>query len=162
MVGFSYSKLYGLPITGLRFFTVYGPAGRPDMAYFNFTKDIIEGRKIRVFNHGDLYRDFTYIDDIVAGIFSVCTKPPNDLAVPHRIINLGNSQPVKLSFFIEILEDLIGVKAITSNVDMQQGDVYTTGADISLAKHLFGYNPTTNIEVGLSHFVNWYTSYYSR
>lgn len=160
VVGHSYAKLYNIPMTGLRFFTVYGPAGRPDMAYFNFTQAILSGKPIRVFNHGKLERDFTYIDDIVAGVLGVCEKPPIDLEIPHRILNLGNNQPVKLGYFIETLEALLGVEAIKEYTGMQPGDVYKTCANIDAAKALIGYQPKTSIETGLAHFVNWYRGYY--
>lgn len=160
VVGHSYAKLYGIPMTGLRFFTVYGPAGRPDMAYFSFTKAILSGEPIRVFNHGNLERDFTYIDDIVAGVIGVCDHPPTTLDIPHRILNLGNNQPVKLGHFIATLEQLLGEEAIKEYVDMQPGDVYKTCANIDAARQLVGYQPTTSIEVGLARFVEWYRSYY--
>ena len=160
LVGHTYATLYGLPMTGLRFFTVYGPAGRPDMAYFSFTKAIIEGSPIRVFNHGDLERDFTFIDDIVAGVLAVADKPPSDQAIPFRILNLGNHQPVRLSTFIETLEELIGREAIKEMVDMQPGDVYRTAANIDAAKELVGFEPTTDLRSGLTPFVTWYRDYY--
>lgn len=160
VVGHSYAKLYNIPMTGLRFFTVYGPAGRPDMAYFNFTKAILAGETIKVFNHGDLERDFTYVDDIVAGVLGVADAPPTELEIPHRILNLGNNQPVKLGYFIETLERLLGVEAVKDYVGMQPGDVYKTCANIDAAKALIGYQPTTNIEEGLAKFVDWYRGYY--
>ena len=160
VIGHSYAKLYDLPMTGLRFFTVYGPAGRPDMAYFNFTRAILAGEPIKVFNHGNLERDFTYIDDIVQGVLGVCEAPPAELAIPHRILNLGNNQPVKLGYFNETLERLLGVEAKKEWVGMQPGDVYKTCANIDAAKQLIGYQPTTNIEQGLANFVDWYRSYY--
>ena len=160
VVGHSYAKLYGIPMTGLRFFTVYGPAGRPDMAYFSFTKAILAGEPIRVFNHGNLERDFTYIDDIVAGVLGVCDKPPTELDIAHRILNLGNNQPVKLGYFIATLEHLLGTEAIKEYVDMQPGDVYKTCANIDAARQLVGYQPTTSIEVGLARFIEWYRGYY--
>ena len=161
VVGHSYAKLYGIPMTGLRFFTVYGPAGRPDMAYFSFTQAILAGEPIRVFNHGRLERDFTYIDDIVAGVVGVCDRPPTELDIPHRILNLGNNQPVQLSHFIATLEQLLGKDAAKDYVDMQPGDVYKTCANIDAAKALVGYSPTTSIEVGLARFVDWYRGYYN-
>ena len=160
LVGHTYATLYGLPMTGLRFFTVYGPAGRPDMAYFSFTKAIIEGSPIRVFNHGDLERDFTFIDDIVAGVLAVADKPPSDQAIPFRILNLGNHQPVRLSTFIATLEELIGREAIKEMVDMQPGDVYRTAANIDAARELVGFEPTTDLRSGLTPFVAWYRDYY--
>lgn len=161
VIGHSYAKLYGLPMTGLRFFTVYGPAGRPDMAYFEFTRAILEREPIQVFNNGDLFRDFTYIDDIVTGVEALCGTPPSDLETPFRILNLGNNQPIKLSYFIETLEKLLGIEAIKEYVDMQCGDVYKTSANINAANELIGYQPTTDIETGLKNFVDWYLGYYA-
>jgi len=160
VMGHSYAKLYDIPMTGLRFFTVYGPAGRPDMAYFEFTRAILAGEPIRVFNNGDLMRDFTFIDDIVSGVISVCEVPPTDKEIPHRLLNLGNNRPVQLGHFIETLEQLIGRKAVKEYVGMQPGDVYKTCANIDAARALVGYQPTTLIEEGLRHFVDWYRSYY--
>ena len=161
MVAHSYSRLYGLPATGLRFFTVYGPAGRPDMAYFGFTKAIFEGAPIQVFNHGNLERDFTYIDDIVSGVVSVASAPPSELEVPYRLLNLGNHQPVKLSDFIATLEGLIGKNANQHFVAMQPGDVYRTAANIDAASALVGFTPATDLTTGLERFVAWYREYYS-
>ena len=160
VVGHSYAKLYGIPMTGLRFFTVYGPAGRPDMAYFNFTRAILAGETIRVFNNGQLERDFTFIDDIVDGVLKVAGKPPTELEIPHRILNLGNNQPVKLGDFIAALEQLLGVEAIKEYVGMQPGDVYKTCANIDAAHELVGYQPRTQITEGLAQFVDWYRRYY--
>ena len=160
VVGHSYAKLYDIPMTGLRFFTVYGPAGRPDMAYFSFTKAILAGDPINVFNHGNLERDFTYIDDIVTGVIGIADLPPTELEIPHRILNLGNNTPEKLGHFIATLENLLGVEANKEMIGMQPGDVFKTCANIDLAKQLIGYQPTTNIETGLSKFVDWYKSYY--
>jgi UDP-glucuronate 4-epimerase len=160
VVAHSYAKLYGVPMTGLRFFTVYGPAGRPDMAYFSFTKAILAGTPIKVFNHGDLYRDFTYIDDIVSGVLKVVETPPTELEIPHRILNLGNNQPVKLGDFIATLERLLGTEAVKDYVGMQPGDVYKTCANIDAAQALVGYQPHTNIEDGLAQFVDWYREFY--
>ena len=160
VVGHSYAKLYDIPMTGLRFFTVYGPAGRPDMAYFSFTKAILAGDPINVFNHGNLERDFTYIDDIVTGVVGIADVPPTELAIPHRILNLGNNTPEKLGYFIATLENLLGVEANKEMIGMQPGDVFKTCANIDLAKQLIGYQPTTNIETGLSKFLDWYKSYY--
>ena len=159
VVGHSYSTLYGIPMTGLRFFTVYGPAGRPDMAYFSFTRAILAGETIRVFNHGNLERDFTYIDDIVGGVLAVAKAPPTETKIPYQLLNLGNNIPVKLGYFIEVLEDLLGVKAVKQFVDMQPGDVYKTYANIDAAQTLVGYEPSTQIETGLEKFVEWYRHY---
>ncbi len=160
VIAHSYAKLYWLPMTGLRFFTVYGPAGRPDMAYFSFTKAIVEGTPIKVFNHGDLERDFTYIDDIVSGVLAVCDTPPTELNIPYRILNLGNNRPEKLGDFIATLEELLGKEAIKEYVGMQPGDVYRTAANIDAAKALVGFEPTTAMRDGLAKFVDWYRQYY--
>ena len=159
VVGHSYAKLYGIPMTGLRFFTVYGPAGRPDMAYYNFTRAILAGETIRVFNHGNLERDFTYIDDIVSGVSAVAKVPPDEKNPPYRLLNLGNNAPVKLGFFIETLEQLLGTQAKKEMVDMQPGDVHRTCANIDSANELVDYEPSTSLEVGLKKFVDWYQGY---
>ena len=161
LIAHTYAHVHGLPATGLRFFTVYGPAGRPDMAYFGFTKAIFEGTPIRVFNHGDLERDFTYIDDIVTGVLAVREIPPTDIATPFRLLNLGNHQPIKLGEFISTLEELIGKEANKVSVGMQPGDVYRTAANIDAAQELLGFAPTTDLASGLAQFVSWYRSYYS-
>ena len=160
MVAHTYAHLYGLPSTGLRFFTVYGPAGRPDMAYFGFTKAIVEGTPIQVFNEGQLERDFTYIDDIVSGVVAAAAAPPVDLAVPYRLLNLGNHQPVKLRDFIATLEGLLGKEANKQLVGMQPGDVYRTAANIDAARALVGFEPSTDLATGLERFVAWYRDYY--
>ena len=160
MVAHTYAHLYGLPSTGLRFFTVYGPAGRPDMAYFGFTKAIVEGTPIQVFNEGQLERDFTYIDDIVSGVVAAAAAPPVDLEVPYRLLNLGNHQPVKLGDFIATLEVLLGKEAKKQLVGMQPGDVYRTAANIEVAKALVGFEPSTDLATGLDRFVAWYRDYY--
>ena len=160
MVAHTYAHLHGLPATGLRFFTVYGPAGRPDMAYFGFTKAIVEGTPIEVFNEGQLERDFTYIDDIVSGVVAAAATPPVDLKVPYRLLNLGNHQPVKLGDFIATLEGLLGKEANKQMVGMQPGDVYRTAANIDAARALVGFEPSTDLATGLAHFVAWYRNYY--
>lgn len=160
MVAHTYAHLHGLPATGLRFFTVYGPAGRPDMAYFGFTKAIVEGTPIEVFNEGQLERDFTYIDDIVSGVVAAAATPPVDLKVPYRLLNLGNHQPVKLGDFIATLEGLLGKEANKQLVGMQPGDVYRTAANIDAARALVGFEPSTDLATGLAHFVAWYRNYY--
>lgn len=160
MVAHTYAHLHGLPATGLRFFTVYGPAGRPDMAYFGFTKAIVEGAPIQVFNEGQLERDFTYIDDIVSGVVAAAAAPPVDLEVPYRLLNLGNHQPVKLGVFIATLEGLLGKEADKQLVGMQPGDVYRTAANIDAAKALVGFEPSTELATGLERFVAWYRDYY--
>ena len=160
MVAHTYAHLHSLPATGLRFFTVYGPAGRPDMAYFGFTKAIVEGAPIQVFNEGQLERDFTYIDDIVRGVLAAAAAPPIDLEVPYRLLNLGNRQPVKLGDFIATLEGLLGKEANKQLVGMQPGDVYRTAANIDEAKALVGFEPSTDLATGLERFVAWYRDYY--
>jgi UDP-glucuronate 4-epimerase len=159
LMAHTYSHLYGIPTTGLRFFTVYGPWGRPDMAYFLFTKAIIEGKPIQVFNQGDLYRDFTYIDDIVDGIINILNGIP-DNEPPYSIYNIGNSTPVKLLDFIETIENALGKKAIKSFTEMQPGDVYKTYADVSDLERDFSYFPDTPIKEGISRFILWYLEYY--
>ena len=160
MVAHTYAHLHGLPATGLRFFTVYGPAGRPDMAYFGFTKAIVEGTPIQVFNEGQLERDFTYIDDIVRGVVAAAAALPVDLEVPYRLLNLGNHQPVSLGDFIATLEGLLGKEANKQLVGMQPGDVYRTAANIEAARKLVGFEPTTDLTIGLERFVEWYRDYY--
>jgi len=174
LMAHSYSHLFQIPTTGLRFFTVYGPWGRPDMAYFSFTKDIFEGKKIKVFNHGDMSRDFTYIDDVVKGIIALLHSPPkpnhawdsaqpepNLSTAPYKIYNIGNHQPVKLIDLIRILEQLIGKKAKIEFFPMQPGDVKETYADIADFQKDVGFSPSTSIEDGLGQFINWYKQYYS-
>ncbi|MDF2856794.1 MAG: capsular biosynthesis protein CpsI [Neobacillus sp.] len=160
LMAYTYSHLYQIPTTGLRFFTVYGPWGRPDMAYYSFTRNIIKEKPIKVFNNGDLSRDFTYIDDIIEGIIRLLEKPPvvlNPSAPPPYVIyNLGNNTPVKIMDFIQILENLIGKKAKVAYLPMQPGDVKETYADISDLQNDIGYRPSTPIENGLSDFVEWF------
>jgi UDP-glucuronate 4-epimerase len=159
LMAHTYSHLYSLPTTGLRFFTVYGPWGRPDMAYFSFTKAILENRPIKIFNQGDLYRDFTYIDDIVEGIAKVIHKSPENNP-PYNIYNIGNSSPVKLLDFIETIEKALGKESVKEFHDMQPGDVYKTYADVSELEKNFGYAPHTSLKNGIGKFVNWYKSFY--
>jgi len=165
LMAHTYSHLYNIPVTGLRFFTVYGPYGRPDMAIFLFADAINEGKPIKVFNHGDLSRDFTYIDDIIEGIARVINHIPNEqschcgqiLQSPYySIFNIGRSQPVPLMDFIHALEDAMGKKAILEMYPMQQGDVKTTYADTTALEQAVGYKPTTSIEEGIREFVRWY------
>jgi UDP-glucuronate 4-epimerase len=173
LMAHSYAHLYQMPTTGLRFFTVYGPWGRPDMAYFKFTQAILAGRPIEVYNHGKMQRDFTYIDDIVEGILRVLDRPaqPNSLwdgaqpdpgssPAPYRLYNIGNHSPVQLSNFIEILENALGKHAEKILLPMQQGDVLATYADVSDLMRDTGFAPKTSIEDGLARFVHWYRSYY--
>ena len=159
LMAHTYSHLFGLPTTGLRFFTVYGPWGRPDMAYFLFTKAIVEGNPIQVFNNGDLYRDFTYIDDIIEGIVNVLNITPQQHP-PYNVYNIGNSSPVKLLEFIETIEQALGKQAIKEFKVMQPGDVYKTFADVSELENDFNYHPDTQLKTGIGRFVEWYKNYY--
>ena len=162
LMSHSYSHLYGLPQTGLRFFTVYGPWGRPDMALYIFTKAISEGRPIRVFNNGDMKRDFTYVDDIVSGVVAALDKPPAaGEGPPHRVYNIGNHKSEPLMRLIEILENALGAKAEINFEPMQPGDVKETYADISAIQKDLGFAPTTPIDVGIPKFVEWYKAYHS-
>lgn len=173
LMAHTYSHLFELPTTGLRFFTVYGPWGRPDMALFLFTKNILAGRPIDVFNYGHHRRDFTYIDDIVEGIVRVLDRvaPPNPdwsgvdpdpgtSRAPYRLYNIGNQKPVELMRFIEVLEDCLGKKAVKNLLPMQDGDVPDTWADVEDLVRDTGYQPSTPIEVGIARFVEWYQAYY--
>jgi UDP-glucuronate 4-epimerase len=157
LMAHAYSKLYKIPSTGLRFFTVYGPFGRPDMAYFSFTKAIREGKSIDVFNNGKLKRDFTYIDDIVDAIIKLIDKIPES---NYKIYNIGNNKPVELMRFIEIIEKETGKKAIKNMLPMQPGDVLATYANINELKKAIGFVPKTSIEDGLKKFIKWYKDYY--
>lgn len=169
----AYASLYDIPCSGLRFFTVYGPWGRPDMAYFSFTADILAGRPIKVFNNGDLARDFTYIDDVVEGVVRLIDHPPAPdphwdaenprpatSFAPYRLYNIGNHSPVRLMDFIAILERELGVTAEKTFLPMQPGDVHTTYADVSDLQAVVGFSPDTPIEEGLARFVAWYREYY--
>ena len=175
LMAHSYSHLYNLPTTGLRFFTVYGPWGRPDMALFLFTKAILEKKQIKVFNHGEMERDFTYIDDIVEAILKLLKKPKesnknNSKEVnksivsyaPYRILNVGNSRPVKLMNYIAAIEDELNIRARKKNMPMQPGDVEKTSSDISKIKKLINYSPKTNIKEGIKEFIAWYIKYYKK
>ena len=174
LMAHSYSHLFGLPTTGLRFFTVYGPWGRPDMALFMFTKAILEGAPINVFNEGRMVRDFTYIDDIVEGILRVLERPPVlddafDRKIPHparswapfRVLNIGNCRPVDLMVYIGTLETTLNRKALLNFLPMQAGDVPATNADISALFRLTGFEPSTTVDVGIARFVQWYRNFYS-
>jgi UDP-glucuronate 4-epimerase len=158
LMAHTYSSAFGLPVTGLRFFTVYGPWGRPDMAYFKFARAIDQGKPIEVFNGGNLERDFTYIDDIVDGLIGLIEMVP-DGKVPYRLFNIGHSQPVNLLRFIEIIEDNLGKKAIKLMKPMQPGDVLSTYASTDLLEKFTGYKPQTSIEDGLKSFISWYKDY---
>lgn len=164
LMAYTYAHLYKLPLTGLRFFTVYGPWGRPDMSAWLFTDAILNGRPIRVFNEGRMQRDFTYIDDIVRGVISALDTPPvrgaGDDAVPHRIFNLGNNAPVALGDFIRAIETATGREAVKILEPMQPGDVPATYADIGSARDLLGFEPLTSISDGVRHFVDWFRAYH--
>jgi UDP-glucuronate 4-epimerase len=154
----TYSHLYGLPATGLRFFTVYGPWGRPDMAYFGFTRKIMAGEPIDVFGQGKMARDFTYIDDILDGVLGVVDHPAAE--GEHRLFNIGDSRPVGLMRMIEILEKELGREAVKNFLPMQPGDVTETFADVSRLKALCGYEPKVKLEEGLARFARWYKAFY--
>ena len=173
LMAHTYSHLYGLPATGLRFFTVYGPWGRPDMAPMLFARAILAGDPIKVFNHGKMQRDFTYIDDIVEGVLRCCDKPattnpefdpldpdPSTAAAPHRVFNIGNSQPIELLRFIEVMEKALGREAVKDFQPMQPGDVVSTASDTTALERWVGFQPCTSIEDGISSFANWYCCFY--
>jgi UDP-glucuronate 4-epimerase len=173
LMAHTYSHLYGLPATGLRFFTVYGPWGRPDMAPMLFAKAILAGAPIKVFNNGQMRRDFTYIDDIVTGVIACLDKPatadpafdaanpdPATSWAPHRVFNIGNAQPTELLHFIKVLEQALGRQAIQDFQPMQPGDVVATAADTSLLEAWVGFKPSTPIELGVERFARWYRQFY--
>ena len=172
LMAHAYADLYKLPTTGLRFFTVYGPWGRPDMALFRFTKKILKGEPIPVYNRGEMVRDFTYIDDIVEGVVRAIDRPPplntdhenkNDevaSAAPYQIYNIGNGHPVPLMRYIQALENALGKKAQLELLPMQPGDVRATEADVSRLVSDLGYRPQINVETGVTRFVEWYCDYY--
>ncbi len=175
LMSHTYSHLYQLPTTGLRFFTVYGPWGRPDMALFKFTKAILAGETIDVYNHGDLSRDFTYIDDIVEGIIRVQDKPPSSTpdwhvetgtpansSAPYRVFNIGNGSPVQLLDFITALERALGIEAKKQFLPMQPGDVHSTWADTEDLFKAVGYKPQVDINTGVGRFVEWYRAFYAK
>ena len=172
LMAHTYSHLYGLPTTGLRFFTVYGPWGRPDMAYFKFAQAILAGQPIDVYNNGDMLRDFTYIDDVVEGILRVLDRvpradptwdprlaDPSGSSAPYKLYNVGNSAPERLSHFIEVLESALGKKAIKTFLPMQQGDVQATCADVADLEPNLGWRPHTKIGEGLRRFAEWFVAY---
>lgn len=170
LMAYTYSYLYGIPTTGLRFFTVYGPYGRPDMAYFGFTQKILKGETIKIFNNGDMRRDFTYIDDIITGILNMLEHPPKPddkgEGAQATVYNIGNNQPEQLLRYIEVLEDSLSkaydleIKAEKEFLPMQPGDVYQTYADVAPLVQDFGFKPSTTIEEGLGVFAEWYKGYY--
>ena len=166
----AYAKLYGIPCTGLRFFTVYGPMGRPDMAYFKFTDKLVRGEPIQIYNNGDMYRDFTYIDDIVEGIAAVMQRTPDltEDGAPYKIYNIGTSRPESLLRFVETLERCLMAEGVISEpgkkelLPMQPGDVYQTYADVAELERDFGFKPATPLEMGLARFAEWYKGWYGR
>jgi UDP-glucuronate 4-epimerase len=162
LMAYTYSHLYQIPATGLRFFTVYGPYGRPDMAYFSFTKAIIENKPIQVFNNGDMYRDFTYINDVVSGVLPLIEKSPvlTMEGVPYKIYNIGNNRPEKLLDFIAAIEKAVGKKSVKKFYPMQPGDVYQTCADVTDLVEDVGFKPNTTIGEGIGRFVAWYEEFY--
>lgn len=162
LMAYTYSHLYGIPATGLRFFTVYGTYGRPDMAYFKFANLIHDGKSIKIYNNGDMLRDFTYVDDIVEGISRIlCNSPKaNEHGDRHKVYNIGNNKPEKLMDFIEMLEKALGMTAEKEYLPMQAGDVYQTYADVSELEKDFEFRPTTSIEEGLGKFAEWYGESY--
>lgn len=162
LMAYAYSKLYGIPSTGLRFFTVYGPMGRPDMAYFKFARKIMNGEPIQIYNNGDMLRDFTYIDDIVEGVRRLLSSPPaqDEKGASYKIYNIGNNKPVRLMEFINVLEECLGREAVKEYLPMQPGDVYQTYADVSGLERDFGFKPSTGIREGLGAFVEWFLEYY--
>lgn len=162
LMAYSYCKLYGMKATGLRFFTVYGPLGRPDMAYFKFANKIMAGEPIQIYNNGDMMRDFTYVDDIVEGIKNILCNPPVEdfQGAAYKIYNIGNNKPQKLMDFITILENALGKEAVKEYYPMQPGDVYQTYADVTDLMNDFNFKPDTSLEVGLGKFVKWFKEYY--
>ncbi|MGM9694628.1 MAG: NAD-dependent epimerase/dehydratase family protein [Alloprevotella sp.] len=161
LMAHAYSKLYGIPATGLRFFTVYGPWGRPDMAPFLFLRNVLAGQPIRVFNHGDLSRDFTYVDDIISGVMSLLDHIPSD-SVPHIVYNIGHSSPVRLMDFIREIERVAGRPAVMKMEEMQPGDVYSTFADTTRLQQATGYVPRVALPEGISRFYDWYVGFYGQ
>ncbi|MGH7174825.1 MAG: NAD-dependent epimerase/dehydratase family protein, partial [Minisyncoccia bacterium] len=160
LIGYTYAHLFKIPATGLRFFTVYGPWGRPDMAAFIFTRAILAGEPISVFNYGEMRRDFTYIDDIVNGVVRALDRPASETP-PHRIYNLGNNKSEKLTDFIELIESSLGKRAQIQLKPLQPGDVSSTCADIEASRRDLGFEPKTPISLGIPAFVKWYRAYHN-
>ncbi|MEM7020557.1 MAG: NAD-dependent epimerase/dehydratase family protein, partial [Pseudomonadota bacterium] len=173
LMAHTYSHLYDLPTTGLRFFTVYGPWGRPDMALFLFTRGILNDEPINIFNNGQMIRDFTYVDDIVEGVIRVIDNPPQGdpdwsgdnpdpftSASPYRVFNIGNSSPIQLMEYVEAIEDALGKKAVKNMMPMQPGDVPATHADVSELEKAVGFKPATPVREGVARFIKWYREYY--
>lgn len=163
LMAYSYSKLYGLPTTGLRFFTVYGPMGRPDMAAYKFALKIMHDEPIQIYNNGDMERDFTYIDDIVTGVCNILCNPPkkDSLGSPYKVYNIGNHDAVNLMKFVNVLEEKLGKEAIKEFLPMQPGDVKRTYADVTDLMNDFDFRPDTSIEDGIGNFVEWFKEYYN-
>jgi len=159
VMAYSYSNIYNLPSTALRFFTVYGPFGRPDMSLFKFTQSILSNKKIPLFNHGNHIRDFTYIDDIIEGIFLIIKKPSKDI-IPYNCFNIGGGKPNKLKFFLNLIEKSLKKRSKIKNLPLQLGDVKKTHSNISKLKKYTSYKPTTNLEKGIIKFIDWYKKYY--
>lgn len=170
LFAYAYSKLYKIPSTGLRFFTVYGPMGRPDMAYFKFANKLVKGEPIQIYNMGDMYRDFTFVDDIVTGIVNVMQKTPVETedGAPYKVYNIGNNKPSSLMKFVEILENCLIKEGVITEpgkkelLPMQPGDVYQTYADVTELEHDFGFRPSTTLDEGLGKFAAWYKTYYQK
>lgn len=169
LMAHAYSKLYGIPATGLRFFTVYGPKGRPDMAYYGFTNKMVNGQTIQIFNNGDLYRDFTYIDDIIEGVVKIMPTIPAETedGAKYKVYNIGNNKPESLMYFVETLEKCLMKAGVITEpakkefLPMQPGDVYQTYADVTELQNDFGFKPSTSLEDGLQRFADWYKEYYA-
>lgn len=164
LMAYSYSNLYKIPSTGLRFFTVYGPFGRPDMACFKFANKMVKGEPIQIYNNGDMYRDFTYVDDIVTGIENILCNPPKEdvKGAFYKVYNIGNHKPEKLMDFISTLEECMGIEAKKEYYPMQPGDVYKTYADVTDLMNDYGFKPSTTIKEGLTKFAEWYKEYYRK
>ena len=162
LMAYAYSRLYQIPLTGLRFFTVYGPMGRPDMAYFKFARKIMADEPIQIYNYGNMLRDYTYIDDIIAGLLAILCNPPvkDKDGAAYKVYNIGNHHPVKLMDFIKVLEECLGKEAKKEFLPMQKGDVYQTYADVSELMKDFGFKPDTSVKEGLSRFARWFLDYY--
>lgn len=162
LMAYAYSSLYQIPVTGLRFFTVYGPYGRPDMAYYSFTQKILSGETIKVFNHGDMYRDFTYIDDVITAVNELLFSPPREDkdGIRYKLYNIGNNRPEKLMDFIKAIEKSLGMEAKKEYLTMQDGDVYQTYADVTELTQDFNFTPDTPIAEGMHKFISWYLAYH--
>jgi UDP-glucuronate 4-epimerase len=158
-MAYAYSNTFKLPCTGMRFFTVYGPYGRPDMALFKFTKNIIENKNIEIFNNGNHARDFTYIDDVINGIFAIINKPLKH-SIPFNILNIGSGKSIKLKEYVKLIEQNLGLRAKIKKLPLQKGDIKKTHSDITKLNSYTGYEPKVGIEVGIKKFIDWYREYY--